>query len=317
MGKYILLVTLAGVLGSAVFTYQSTQTSVNTAREQAERERTVIARQIARSAFGVAESELQRSFEDWRVDRTGVAFDNASSFTTGSFDLRSTGPSAGPVAITATGHYDGASYEISAQAIRDMDAFAAVSVEGPVAALHDSSGGTSPMVSGRNAATHGRDAHGMRMTNASAASAAQSTFPNDEVVGVGGEGDIVHESIDANTSQIIEQIRNTDATHDRSDLNTGMVGSESNPALAKVSGDLTLNANIQGTGVLYVHGNLKMRGSATWNGMVIVDGQGANDQCEGEDDDDGDDEEDGDDDCDDDEEDGDDDEDEGDDDDDE
>jgi hypothetical protein len=65
---------------------------------QSERQEKVLAREIARSAFGEGLSALRRDFSGWRVDRDGVPYEN------GTFDLTASGPSIGPVTLTATGH---------------------------------------------------------------------------------------------------------------------------------------------------------------------------------------------------------------------
>lgn len=62
MGKYILLVTFAGVLGLSYLAQQSQSTALDTSEDQAERQRTVIARQIARSAFNKGVSEVKRNW---------------------------------------------------------------------------------------------------------------------------------------------------------------------------------------------------------------------------------------------------------------
>ena len=83
MGKYALLIALAGLLGMSYLTQQSLSTSQDTSADLSERQRTVIARQIARSAFNEGVSEANRGVGTRLLskDREDVAYEG------GEFDL--------------------------------------------------------------------------------------------------------------------------------------------------------------------------------------------------------------------------------------
>jgi Tfp pilus assembly protein PilX len=51
-------------------------------------------------------------------------------------------------------------------------------------------------------------------------------------------------------------------------------GTQANPQIIYVNGDLTMTGNTQGYGVLVVTGTLTMKGNVGWNGIVLVVGQG-------------------------------------------
>jgi hypothetical protein len=55
---------------------------------------------------------------------------------------------------------------------------------------------------------------------------------------------------------------------------SGPLGSVSNPAIDYVDGDLTLQGNNTGYGILVVTGELHMGGNFSWNGLVLVIGDG-------------------------------------------
>jgi hypothetical protein len=97
MGKYTILATLAVALSLTVLSTQGMETDQETSEGQAERQKTVLARQIAASAFEMGMSELRRDYDGWRAQREGVPHEN------GTFDLVASGPSTGPVSLTATG----------------------------------------------------------------------------------------------------------------------------------------------------------------------------------------------------------------------
>ncbi len=88
MGKYALLITFAGVLGLSYLAQQSQSTSLDTSEDQAERQRTVIARQIARSAFNNGVSAVKRN---WPT----VPSDEQGAYEQGDYRLNFSSPSTG------------------------------------------------------------------------------------------------------------------------------------------------------------------------------------------------------------------------------
>ena len=284
MGKYILLVTLGTILGTMLLSYQSQRTSLSTGEERAERQRTILARQSARSAFGMATSQIKRDLNGYRVNRTDVPYDR------GTFDLSVVDTTGGAVAITAVGRYDGAAYRIQATVVEDIDGFPGLGVQGALGSARAK--GNKFLISGRDtdpvepntAPDHGSglgaDRHGMRLSDEDAADLVADEYPDDQVVGVGGQGDIVHETISVDVDALRQNIVNH-ATHDGDDL-SGDVGSRDAPAIVAVNGDVSLGGNVHGIGALFVDGNFRMRGNAQWEGLVIVANGDASVDTEGD-----------------------------------
>lgn len=272
MGKYVLLSVLAGALGTGLLMFGSQQTSLNTVDDQAEREAVVIARQIARSAFNTGLSQLKQDFNSYRVDRTGVPYEH------GTFDLSASGPAGGPVALTATGTYEGAVYRIRADVLLDVNGIPGLGIQGSLGAAKAK--GNKFLVSGRDTdpveqndtpvhgSGSGADRHGMRLDDRGSVDLVKGEYSGDQVVGVNGEGDVVHESIGIDLDVLQQEIENN-TTHTEDDLD-GTVGSPDHPAIVAVNGDLDLAGNVHGTGALFVDGNFRMRGDAQWDGIVLV-----------------------------------------------
>ena len=117
MGKYVLLITFAGLLGMSYLGQQSLSTSQDTSEDLAERQRTVLARQIARSAFNKAASKLKRnwctvpdnsSLRSYEQGEYRVTFASASAgddSEEGEDDEGKGACSGKSITITATGYY--------------------------------------------------------------------------------------------------------------------------------------------------------------------------------------------------------------------
>ena len=92
-----------------------------------------------------------------------------------------------------------------------------------------------------------------------------------QVVGVGGTPSLgVATSI--NVPELVAFARNAASvvlTNDRFQSN---MGSAANPVIAYRQGDLRINSNHVGYGLLVVDGNITVNGNAIWNGIVICTG---------------------------------------------
>lgn len=113
MGKYIILVTFAVALGVMLLAQQGMQTDLDTSKSQSTRQKQVLARQIARSAFERAVSELRRDAQNGRDLRIDGATGEPIEYEGGSFTLEDSGSPKGPVVVTATGSYDDQEYQVS------------------------------------------------------------------------------------------------------------------------------------------------------------------------------------------------------------
>lgn len=297
MGKYAILLTFSLVLGITLMSRQGIQADRATSASQADRQKTVLARQIAQSAFDRGISELRRDYGEGRelvidsiseetIEHKGVSFTLRDSEPEGVESvtamgvLQGSGNADGSVSVTATGYYEDAKYRIRADVVRDVDGFAGLGVEGGLSSVKAK--GSKFMVSGldtdpveqnedpNHGSGSGTDRPGMRLDDGSSASDVKDEFSDDQVVGVNGNGDIVNEKIKVDLDALAQEIKN-DSTHSRTDLEDGStVGSRSDPAVVAVDGDIKLTGDTHGIGALLVEGNFEMRGDAQWEGLVLV-----------------------------------------------
>ncbi len=262
MGKYIVLTVLAVALGTILLARQGRLTDLDTSKAQAERQRGVIAREIARSAFEMGKSKLRRNFEGWRVDRTQVEHEG------GYFDLSSSGPSGGPVTLTAVGYHAEEAYEITGEVTKDTSiSTAANGITASIPIDFKVSGGGcsgNPCVSGFDLGG-GEDQHGITLPSGTDTEEVCDEF-DDKVDGIGGGCDVKarteqrDEWIGQQMAQIKAEIQ--DAIERGSDSVTVCDG-------CKV-GDLPTDS-----GILYVTDELQYNGEESWNGLVFVADGGA------------------------------------------
>lgn len=257
MGKYVVLAVLAVALGTTLLARQGMLTDLDTSESQANRQKQVLAREIARSAFEMGVSELRRDFENWRVDRTQVEHEG------GYFDLKASGPSSGPVTLTAVGYHGDAAYEITGEA--DKDTTVSSLANGITASIpitfNVSGGGCSgdPCVSGFDEGG-GDDRHGITLPPGADADAVCDEF-NDKVVGKGEGCDV--------------KIR-TQERDEWVESQMAQIDSEIQDAIAAGSDDVTecngcnVSDLADSTGILYVTGELKYNGEERWDGLVFV-----------------------------------------------
>lgn len=282
MGKYILIITASVVIGVTFLFQQSQSSSVQTSEQQGERQEEILARQIARSAFNLGRSELKQSFGTWRVNREDVEYEK------GTFDLMSSGPSEGPVTLTAVGTYRGTEYRIEGTVVRDVEGFTGLGVAGPLSNIKTA--GTSFLISGKDTdpvepgedpnhgSGDGADQHGIELSDSDATDYAKEEFNDDQVVGAEGTGDIVQNDFKIDLDVLKEEIKTNAEYNDVS----GDMGSKEDPAIVHVEGDVDLNGNMHGIGALYVEGDFTMRGNAQWEGIVLVSGGNASVDTEGD-----------------------------------
>lgn len=286
MGKYIILSTLAVALGVTLVTRQGLETDLDTSESQAVRQKQVLARQIARSAFEMGMSELRRDFQSWRVQRQEVPYEG------GTFDLTASGPSSGPVTLVAVGHYGEATYEITGEADRQSQAsalFNGITVGGAVD--FDISGCSGePCVSGIDAGGE-ENRRGISLPSGSSQQDREDVCEafGDEVEGRGEGCDVMsrppprEEWLSAEMSRLESKIQ--DKIDQNSDDVTVCDGGGGNSGKGNGNGkgkgngkgngggassSCQLSGNSTGSGLLYVKGEFQFNGQAQWNGPVYV-----------------------------------------------
>lgn len=260
MGKYIVLIVMAFGLSLTLLANQGMQTDQDTSKSQAERQKKVLARQIARSAFDMGISELRRNFDNWRVDRTQVEHEG------GHYDLSASGPSSGPVALVAVGYYGDARYKIRGEVAKDTSVSAFVNaITASIPIDFDVSGGGcsgNPCISGYDRGG-GEDRHGITLPEGADVENICDEF-DDKVVGKGRGCDVKSR---------------TDAEDEWVERKMGQLDSQIQKAIAQGSEDVMvcdesprcdISDYSDRTGILYVTSELRYNGSEEWKGLVFV-----------------------------------------------
>lgn len=257
MGKYIVIIVLAAALGTTLLARQGMLMDLGTSASQADRQKQVLAREIARSAFEVGVSKLRRNFEGWRVDTSQVEHEG------GFFDLTADGPSTGPVLLEAVGYYEGNAYEITGDVTKDTSVTSMMNgITASIPIDFEVSGGGcsgNPCVSGVDLGG-GEDRHGITLPAGTDAGEICDEFDG-KVVGTGGGCDVKvrTEERDEWVKAQMEQLDgNIQGAIDRGSEDVTVCDG------CKV-GDLSTD-----NGILYVTGELQFNGEETWDGLVYV-----------------------------------------------
>lgn len=292
MGKYILLITIGASAALSLYTGQFQSAQLDARGEVADRQKIVIARQMARSAYASGVSAIKRKFSASLNQCESVA-DQQSSF-----ELTTIPQPGGTVEIRAVGRYgiDGCSctecpqYAISGEAeLQPNGSFSALTFDGPLESVNLAGGGGGPVISGKDAAGE-QDRNGVSLSEAEDETRMKDEFCGrsaSDVQGVGGDCDVVHDpKIDLDPlDEEISDLVGEQSTHEEGDLcgggkgngnsGGGPVGSSETPAVVSIENDCKLSGNSGGTGILYVDGGtLTMTGNSEWEGMVLVANEG-------------------------------------------
>jgi len=295
MGKYVLLVTLASATALSLYAGQFQRAQVNAQEERADRQKIVLARQIARSAHASGVSEMKRQF--------GVGLNQCEQHEGGTFELSTSPFSGDSVQVQAVGRYgtddcgctDCPQYSIRSTAVLEQNgSFSALTFDGALESANLSGGGRGPVISGKDAAGE-QDRNGVSLSETGDEKRMREEFckrSGSDVQGIGGNCDVIHdpdidlEPLDEEVSDLAEE----QSTHEGEDLcgagggrdrgrgggaGRGSVGSAERPAVVEIEDDCKLSGNSGGTGILYVDGgSLTMTGNSEWEGMILVAEEG-------------------------------------------
>lgn len=260
MGKYALLLTLAGVLGVTLLAQQSRHSSAETSESQGERQGTVIARQIARSAFSDGISAVKRNFDAIADSSTEGVHQGGTYILT--FDT-STAEGEKIIDLTSEGTFQTDTYRITGRT--ELDTVLTSLTNGITASTPITftvkGGGCSggPCVSGIDSAGVD-DRHGITIPPGEDPSTICNEF-DDKVEGKEDGCDVKSrttdraEWIDQEMEQLEQEI--TDAA----DAGSGDVTVCDTCKIGNLTAD---------TGILYVTGELTYDGEDQWNGLVFV-----------------------------------------------
>lgn len=290
MGKYILLITFSAALGLTYLTQQSQRLMVSASEKQGERQRTVLARQIARSAFERGASQVrqaQRKSNSWPPAELSPVPEEGKSppeYQGGEFEItyQKTG---GDVLVGATGRYGSgekqAEYKIRGKAVLEKNSlFGGVTFEEAVASANLSG---NPSVIGNDAGPDGDDTHAIIVQSSKDR---QTLLDNGfcekpgNIRGVDGECDIAKTEGSA-LDEINESLREAEKEdYEEEDIceakGNAEVGSYSNPAFINVDDECKISGNVSGAGIMYVEdgeGDLTITGNVDWRGIIFMGGE--------------------------------------------
>jgi hypothetical protein len=293
MGKYVLLLTFSVALALAYFSQQSRQTSAAANEDQVERQKTVLARQIARSAFEQGISQVRRvarNVDQWPPEDEDFPPREPKEYEEGggTYEIDYQPQSGeGTVIVSAWGKYgdtDVVEYRINGVVSQKGGArFNGITIDGSVSSA-DLSGNT--RVFGNDAGS-GEDRHAISVTEEAGKEKIRGECgrrgggaKEENIRGVDGDCDIVRQDIDL--SEINKKLENMEDENDNGEKicegpgNTS-IGSTSNPVFAKIKDECTMDGSKSGTGILYVDNEDEeeffMTGNSAWDGLVFIGGE--------------------------------------------
>jgi len=309
MGKYVLILTFAALLGVTYFTQTMSQSSTAASADQAERQEEVLARQVARSAFSDGMSDVKRNFDSISDGET-----RQGTYENGDYELSFATSNDGQreVTVTARGTYPAdvdagsrkATYYVSGTAKRTeavSSIFTGITVAGEVDFDDDDdseNGEGGPGCSG-DACVSGIDAGGREDRRGISLPGNEDPDEKKEeacaafggqVEGKGGTGDEVcdvkartesreewmQKEVEAFREYLFELIEQDSevvtACVDDDDFGEGDDGSGGGQGGVNYTCDLS--GNSEGNGILYVDDDFEIDGNSQWNGPVFVDGDG-------------------------------------------
>lgn len=272
---YVILV--AGVIFSSGYLMLDTRSTAHeTEKKQASYEETVVAHEIALSAFNTTVSEVKRGFEDWRDQQ------NLVSYQGGTFDVTTTGPTEGPVDLAVIGYFGNAKHQIDATMDRTLSfleplVFDAETVDAVNTGTTFTISGidTDPPSEGGGEGK-GPNMHAVRATLQSVRDAVAAALPANQVYGTDGVGDVIAGLPEIDLDTVFDEALAFPGgfvvIQDTTLGNNDVFGAAVLPKVMVVHGNVTITDTFEGYGVLYVNGNLTMDGFAVWEGLILVDG---------------------------------------------
>lgn len=296
MGKYILLLTFSVALTLAYFSQQSRQTSAAANEDQVERQKTVLARQIARSAFEQGISQVRRVARDvdsWPPEEEDFPPGHRKEYEEegGEYEIDyQPQPGDGTVIVSAWGKYgdgDGVEYQINGVVSQESGAsFNGMTFDGPISSVDLS--GNMRVIGGENRhAMSASESAGRDALKAECGKKGGGAKPRN-IRGKGGDCDIVQQ--DTDLSGIAETLRNKEGDEDKAETlceseedegEGASLGSSKSPVFIRVEDECEVAGDVSGTGILYIEGedeeSFRMTGNSSWNGLLFF-GKGENDE---------------------------------------
>ncbi len=270
MGKGALLLVLTSFMAMSLSYVSKDESQYNQAREKADYEEKVLARETAQSAYNIITSRVKNDFDGYRGSVANKAL------TSGNYDYSATGAQDGSVTVTAKGKIGNHEYQITGTVSRSGQRLIdALTIDGPIDKTDFKN---SYQVTGNNTKPDGSDdsgidVHAILTTSQTAYNLLSQDFDSGQVTGVDGTLDMVKDDPLINLTALGEAIlaysgqkRVTYSGDKKFDDQT--FGSSANPVIVVVEGDVELKGQTRGYGILYVKGKIKMQNDARWEGLI-------------------------------------------------
>lgn len=272
MGKASLLLVLAVIMAGTVTMVSRDRIAVDTANQEALYEGQTLARVYAESGINLAFTRTVNDFSGYRPAGEFV------DYKEGGYEITVTGPTAGPADITVVGHYGPFRYTISGtvgqQGVRAIDA---LTVAGPLKKWEIKN---TAFISGYDTDTDGSngsgvDVHAIYAADASAYTYMSTRFTAGDAIGVGGNPDYTTTAPDVSFSDYVQEIFSYDGDalteYNKNQTWKNLTfGSPESPVMLHVDGDVKLQDNTVGYGVLFVDGGLTMEKNSRWEGLIYA-----------------------------------------------
>lgn len=285
MGKGIMIVVIASLLTIGSINSSDNETEIQAQLVRTEYEDQILARELAHSAFNLVVANASRDFSGFREDVNDVAYGD------GEFAYSAVGDAQGPIALVAYGNVGSAVHRIDATLEKTGDPLLdAITFDGPFSSV--TANGNSFLISGMNTPVEegeeagiAADGHAIRTTLDESQEQLLSEIDADQIVGILGEGDVVSGApnidLDALQDSILVHPDLITLEGNQRFNGSDSFGSRENPALVSIDGDVRINGNVSGFGVLMVNGSLKAAGTLQWEGLVIVNSSGGEAEFKG------------------------------------
>jgi len=286
MGKGMLFLVLASTYILTQINSSEIEAEMATEEVRTEYAETVLARELAHSAFNLVVSRTSQDFSRYRAE------DAEKAYGDGMFAYTVTGDRRGPVQLSAYGEVGSSVHLIQATLVRSgTPILDAMTVDGPMSSV--TTRGSSYVISGLDEPAsdedleggNGADGHAVRAVLDSSKDAFNEAINGDRLVGKSGNADVVSGEPIVDLAELELAIVNYEnvITLEGSQRISGtdIYGSAENPVVMVINGDLNVSGTVSGFGVLYVKGSLANAGNIRWEGLVVLSSDGGDHEFKG------------------------------------
>jgi hypothetical protein len=270
MGRAVLIIAIAAILGLGTMMFSSQQTRIATTKTTGDYEYQVLARDVARSGVDRGLSETKRSLSDVRSSWDDV------EVAGGEYDLKITEVAYGDMDIASTGVAGMMQHTINSNVIFEAPIPAALVVSGPTITI-DGTGGFE--ISGEDMRMPSRGsgsgflkpAYGIMVKSGDQATTVKMSMDSTKMKGEGGAGSVISGAEIAWFETLYaEAAAHTGVAHPSAPYG-GTYGNATNPSIVHISGDFNPTSSFSGAGLLVIEdGNVTINTDFSWEGIVMI-----------------------------------------------